>query len=115
MKEAIARPISTRDPSVEVNSVAPPASTTAQMRERKREVEIGLAIASFTYGGLLGFFLLGRMKAEFPASSVIAGFVASIAAMVVVVRFTAVAWPWYIIIGLSIMVATSVVLRIIQK
>ena len=78
-------------------------------------VEIGLAIASFTYGGLLGFFLLGRMKAEFPASSVIAGFVASIAAMVVVVRFTAVAWPWYIIIGLSVMVATSVVLRIIQK
>ncbi|MDP7716093.1 MAG: sodium:solute symporter, partial [Candidatus Marinimicrobia bacterium] len=78
-------------------------------------VEIGLAIASFTYGGLLGFFLLGRMKAEFPASSVIAGFVASIAAMVVVVRFTAVAWPWYTIIGLSVMVATSVVMGIIQK
>ena len=78
-------------------------------------VEIGLAIASFTYGGLLGFFLLGRMKAEFPASSVTAGFVASIAAMVVVVRFTAVAWPWYTIIGLSVMVATSVIMRIIQK
>jgi hypothetical protein len=35
--------------------------------------------------------------------------------MVVVVRFTAVAWPWYTIIGLSVMVATSVVMRIIQK
>ena len=78
-------------------------------------VEISLAIASFTYGGLLGFFLLGRVKAEFPASSVITGFVASIAVMVFVVSFTAVAWPWYTLIGLSVMVSTSVTMHLIQK
>ena len=38
-------------------------------------VIVGLQIASFTYGGLLGLFLLSKMKQKFHSSSLIAGLV----------------------------------------
>ena len=78
-------------------------------------VEIGLAIASFTYGGLLGFFLLGRISTRFSASAVMTGFFSSIAMMVAIVRLTAVAWPWYTLIGLTVMVTVSFGVRGFQK
>lgn len=78
-------------------------------------VEIGLAIASFTYGGLLGFFLLGRVKTSFSARSVIVGFVTSLIIMVAVVQFTTVAWPWYTFIGLTAMVIVSLAVRVFEK
>ena len=41
-------------------------------------VIVGLKIASFTYGGLLGLFLLSKMKQKFHSSSLIAGLVSSL-------------------------------------
>ncbi|MEE2877095.1 MAG: sodium:solute symporter [Candidatus Neomarinimicrobiota bacterium] len=78
-------------------------------------VEIGLAIVSFTYGGLLGFFLLGRMTTLFSASAVMAGFFSSIVIMIAIVRLTPVAWPWYTCIGLTVMVTVSYGVRFFQK
>lgn len=70
-------------------------------------VEVGLTIASFTYGGLLGFFVLGRLKRDFHPAAVITGFLASLAAMVGVISLTTVAWPWYTVIGLFTMLVVS--------
>lgn len=70
-------------------------------------VEVGLTIASFTYGGLLGFFVLGRLKRDFPTGTVIIGFLASLATMVAVISLTQVPWPWYTFIGLSTMLVVS--------
>lgn len=54
-------------------------------------VEVGLSIASFTYGGLLGFFVLGRSTCRYSRESVVTGFITSLLAMVTVVSFTEIA------------------------
>ena len=76
-------------------------------------VEVGLAIASFTYGGLLGFFVIGRSAREYSKISVVSGFVVSLLVMVAVVSLTDVAWPWFTIIGVTVMVGASSVLNLI--
>ena len=70
-------------------------------------VEVGLSIASFTYGGLLGFFYLGRKAPNIHRHSVTFGFTVALLAMVGVVKFTSVAWPLFTIIGLTTMVIAS--------
>ncbi|MFQ6616945.1 MAG: sodium:solute symporter, partial [Fidelibacterota bacterium] len=70
-------------------------------------VEVGLTIASFTYGGLLGFFVLGRLKRDFPPQIVIGGFLASLITMVGVISLTEIAWPWFTFVGLSAMLLVS--------
>lgn len=70
-------------------------------------VEVGLTIASFTYGGLLGFFILGRVRRDFKRASVVSGFVASLVVMTLVITLTQVAWPWFTVIGMVTMVLIS--------
>lgn len=70
-------------------------------------VEIGLSIASFTYGGLLGFFILGSLKKRFSPESVVSGFVISLLVMSFVIKFTIIAWPWYTLIGVTAMLIDS--------
>ena len=70
-------------------------------------VEVGLSIASFTYGGLLGFFYLGRKAPDIHRHSVTFGFTIALLTMVAVVKFTSVAWPLYTVIGLISMVIAS--------
>tara|TARA_B100000315_G_C14595101_1_gene598461 strand:+ start:7878 stop:9293 length:1416 start_codon:yes stop_codon:yes gene_type:complete len=70
-------------------------------------VEIGLTIASFTYGGLLGFFYLGWKNPEIQSKCVVIGFISAILFMIFIVKFTLVAWPLYTLIGLSAMVLIS--------
>ena len=45
-------------------------------------VEVGLSIASFTYGGLLGFFYLGRKAPDIHRHSVTFGFTIALLTMV---------------------------------
>ena len=59
-------------------------------------VELGLQIASYTYGGLLGLFLLGRTKVNFHPGALIAGLLGA-AAAVLVLKGLGVAWTWYIL------------------
>jgi SSS family transporter len=78
-------------------------------------VVIALAIASFTYGGLLGGFFLGLLWKRARQRDAIVGMSVGIAAMAVVVfskqlagLFPAlaplgrIAWPWYVLIGTTI-------------
>ena len=58
-------------------------------------VELGLQIASYTYGGLLGLFLLGRTKVDFHPAALIAGLLGA-AGAVLALKILGVAWTWYI-------------------
>jgi len=59
----------------------------------------GLTIASITYGAMLGVFLLGIWNARANANGAIAGMLVGIATMVLVNRFTVLAWTWYVLVG----------------
>ena len=58
-------------------------------------VILGLQIASFTYGGLLGLFLLGRSKRKFRTASLITGLVGSLA-VVLIMKWYGLAWTWFV-------------------
>jgi Na+/proline symporter len=87
-------------------------------------VELGLAIASFTYGGLLGVFLLGLLNARTRQVDALVAFFVTIAFMVLVIfgvwyspqegwvfvvqpgdadvaarGLRPIGWPWYTVIG----------------
>ncbi len=67
-------------------------------------VEVALSIASITYGGLLGTYILGGTSARVRQRDVIAAILTAAAAMVVVVLikpgpFARLAWPWYVPLG----------------
>lgn len=68
-------------------------------------VIVGLQIASFTYGGLLGLFLLSRMKRSFRSESLIAGLVASFG-IVFYLNQVGIAWTWFI--GVAVVVNITV-------
>lgn len=87
-------------------------------------VAIALAIASFTYGGLLGGFFLGLWWQRADQRDAITGMALGILCMSVVVfarpiasaipaaapalaPLGRIAWPWYVLIGTSITLATG--------
>jgi solute:Na+ symporter, SSS family len=70
-------------------------------------IELALGIASFTYGGILGLFLLGRLVPSVTPRTAIAGFIAGIAGMTFVVLFTSIAWTWYTLIGTVITIVVA--------
>ncbi len=69
------------------------------MRTEKTVVELALSIASFTYGGLLGSFLLGALFKKVNEVDALIGFVFGIAVMVHVILNTKIAWTWHTFIG----------------
>jgi solute:Na+ symporter, SSS family len=65
-------------------------------------VELGLKIASFTYGGLLGTFFLGLFFKHTTQRDAFAGFLAGISAMVAVLAFTKIDFTWHTLIGSAV-------------
>lgn len=61
-------------------------------------LEAGLSIASLTYGGLLGAFLLGLTSRQFPQRAIIIAMLSGVAIMLWV-QTLGVAWPWFVPIG----------------
>jgi len=72
----------------------------------KAIVVMGLQIASFTYGGLLGLFLLTKINRDFSQISLIAGLIASML-IVFVLKELGLAWTWFI--GFSVLTNLIVV------
>jgi Na+/proline symporter len=66
---------------------------------RNPVVEIGLKIASFTYGGLLGTFLLGLFFARTNGRDALVGFIAGLCAMGGVIFLTNIDYVWHTMIG----------------
>ena len=82
----------------------------------KAIVMVGLEIASFTYGGLLGLFLLSKSKRDFNPTSLGIGLVASMG-IVFVLKFLGLAWTWYITISvlMNLIVTTGIDLAFFKK
>ncbi|MCE1189873.1 MAG: sodium:solute symporter [Ignavibacteria bacterium] len=72
------------------------------MSSSKAVVEIALSIASFTYGGLLGTFLIGLFSGKIRERDVLAGFIAAILVMIQVITSHIVGWTWYTLIGVIV-------------
>ena len=66
---------------------------------RNPVVELGLKIASVTYGGLLGTFFLGLFFKRTVQTDATLGFVCGLAAMVAVLAFTRIDYTWHTLIG----------------
>lgn len=69
-------------------------------------IEIGLSIAGFTYGALLGSVLSGRLLSITPAVSTVA-FISTIAGMFALVRYSGLAWPWFTLCGVLIYLSSA--------
>jgi solute:Na+ symporter, SSS family len=76
------------------------------MNTSKAVVELALSIASFTYGGLLGTFLLGVLNKNAKEKDALSGFTIGILTMIVVISLKLVAWTWFTLIGV---IATLIV------
>lgn len=80
------------------------------MNSDRAVVEIALSIASFTYGGLLGTFLLGIFVKKARQEDALAAFTAGILVMVSVILLKLVAWTWFTLIGVMVTMLTGYLL-----
>ena len=62
-------------------------------------LETGLTVAALPLGSLLGLFLLGTLDRRANASGALAGMIAGLATVLCVLRFTTIAFTWYVMIG----------------
>ncbi len=62
-------------------------------------VEVALGIASYTYGGLLGSFLLGLIHKKATQKDAIIGFASALVVMTLVISTVQIAWPLYTVVG----------------
>jgi solute:Na+ symporter, SSS family len=85
------------------------------MNTTQTVVELALSIASFTYGGLLGTFLLGVLFKKPTQEDALAGFVAGIFIMITVIALNLVAWTWYTLVGVCATLIVGNVLSMLSK
>ncbi len=71
-------------------------------------VEVALSIASYTYGGLLGSFLLGLFYKKAVQRDAIIGFFSALVVMIVVIQTVQIAWPLYTIVGSATAILTGI-------
>lgn len=78
------------------------ASAFFFMNTNKAVVELALSISSFTFGGMLGTFLLGIFNKKATEKIAITAFIISIIVVSLFIIFKVVAWTWYVFIGVAI-------------
>lgn len=96
-----------------------------QEGQRPAVVELGLGIASYTYGGLLGAFMLGRISQHPDKTDAIIGFFTGLIALLFMVKGPiqnilpgdglAIAWPLYTLVGSVIVVLTGYISHFIRN
>ncbi|MBK7498954.1 MAG: sodium/solute symporter [Ignavibacteriales bacterium] len=85
------------------------------MESSKAVVEVALSIASFTYGGLLGTFLLGLSNKKIQQNHAISGFISAIIIMSFIIFFKVVAWTWFILIGVFVTLFVGNILEMLTR
>ncbi|MDH4219765.1 MAG: sodium:solute symporter, partial [Candidatus Aminicenantes bacterium] len=85
--------------------------------ERPAVVELGLGIASYTYGGLFGVFMLGVLSKKLQRTDAVIGFFSGLIALLFLVKGPiqdllpgeglTIAWPLYTMVGGLIVIAVS--------
>lgn len=96
-----------------------------QEGERPAVVELGLGIASYTYGGLLGAFLLGRLFSKPDTTDAMIGFFIGLLSLLFMVEGPiqnllpgeplAIAWPLYTAVGSAIVIIVGNLSHAIRK
>ena len=74
---------------------------------KSQVVLLGLGIAGYTYGALLGAFLLGLALRRANQRDAIVAFVITVAAMTYVVRSYTLAFTWYVPLGVAVTLAVG--------
>jgi SSS family solute:Na+ symporter len=93
--------------------------------ERPAVVELGLGIASYTYGGLLGAFALGIFFKKTGRNDAVIGFFSGLAALLFLVKGPVqillpgqgltIAWPLYTLVGSLIVVGVGNLAYLVRK
>ena len=78
-------------------------------------VEIGLKIASFTYGGLLGTFFLGLLFKRTNQFDAYCGFIAGIVSMIIVLSITKIDFTWHTLIGCIATIAVGNLTSLLRR
>ncbi len=78
-------------------------------------VELGLSIASITYGGMLGIFLQGALFEKFSDKAALTGVMASIAAVLFISATFRVFWPWFVPIGFTVSFGVGSAINVVLK
>lgn len=65
-------------------------------------LELALTIASVPYGSMLGIFLLGVLTKRATSAGAFTGALLGLGALVCVIKFTPIAWTWYVAIGTTV-------------
>ncbi len=83
------------------------------LSEGSAAVEVALAAASMAYGGLLGAFALGVLTRRVSQAGAIIGMIAGVGTVVAIWAMArdAVAWPWFVFIGLVVTMAVGSLFR----
>ena len=74
---------------------------------KSQVVLLGLGIAGYTYGALLGAFLLGLLVRRANGRDAVVAFIVTLAVMAYVVRSYALAFTWYVPLGVAVTLAVG--------
>ncbi len=85
------------------------------MNSPQTVVELALSIASFTYGGLLGTFMLGLFNKRATQEDALAAFTGGIFIMITVISLNLAAWTWFTIIGVAATILLGTFLSYLSK
>lgn len=85
------------------------------MNTSKTVVELALSISSFTYGGILGTFLLGVFFKNSNQTDALIAFFSGITIMIFVIYFSNIAWTWYTFIGSTTGILAGNISTIVRK
>ena len=66
---------------------------------QRSALELALTVASIPYGSMLGIFLLGVLTRRVTSRSAFTGALFALATLAYVMRYTTIAWTWYVAIG----------------
>jgi solute:Na+ symporter, SSS family len=79
-------------------------------------LELGLTVASFPFGCLLGLFLLGTLDKRANTTGALVGMFCGLSVIVAVWKLTGVAYTWYVLIGSCItFLVGAVISRIVKE
>ena len=78
-------------------------------------VETALGIASYTYGGLLGVFLLGLFYKKAGQKDAIIGFIVALITMTILIQSLNLAWPLYTLTGSLTTIAVGIISSMVLK
>jgi Na+/proline symporter len=85
------------------------------MNSSQTVVELALSIASFTYGGLLGTFMLGLFVKKATQEDALAAFTGGIFIMITIISLKLAAWTWFTLIGVTATILLGTFLSYLSK